>query len=365
MKLRSGMRATLIFSTVLALMIPATAALGDHQTGHGTPQGPAKVTFAADFPAQSDNEWGFALGGFGGVARHSPLSHIPVIFVHGNNVDACDWYPVRDEFEAAGWTRQEMYGLSYNGLGGNNGTGVVYSTPECNAEHSEMGWDGTSRVTGNDVNVPDLYAFILAVRDYTGSDRFSIVSHSLGVTVARKTLKDHQSIRKDLVAFVGIAGGNHGTSFCPPGSEGIVMSCDEIAAGTAWLDDLNGPGGADETYAPARWLTIYDGSGAGDPAYTGPTYAQSPRLEGADNREFPATYHNDLRLSPAIIEEYRLFLEASEISSLSSIPDDIRSDDLNEFLATSGGGGLLIPGLTLIVAGMALFMVIRPRRLGL
>ncbi|MBC7373816.1 MAG: hypothetical protein H7323_07490, partial [Frankiales bacterium] len=111
-----------------------------------------------------------------------------------------------------------------------------------------------------------------------------------------------------LVAFVGIAGGNHGTSLCPPGSEGNVVSCDEIAAGTAWLARLNAGG---EIYGRTRWMTVYDGTGAGDPAFAGPAYALSPRLQGADNREFPGTYHNDLRLDPAIVKIYREFLESA------------------------------------------------------
>jgi hypothetical protein len=111
------------------------------------------------------------------------------------------------------------------------------------------------------------------------------------------------------VAFVGIAGGNHGTSFCPPGSEDQLVSCNEIAAGTPWLADLNGPDGADETFIGPKWLTVYDGSGEGDPAYVGPTYAQSPRLEGALNLQYPHTYHNDLRLDPAIVKTYRTWIE--------------------------------------------------------
>jgi hypothetical protein len=162
------------------------------------------------------------------------------------------------------------------------------------------------------VNVPDLYDFITAVRAYTGSARFSLAAHSLGVTLARKTLKVHPELRRDLVGFVSIAGANHGTTFCPPGSEGNVVSCNEIAAGTPWLADLNGPNGSDETYAPAQWFTIYDGSGAGDPAYAGPTYAQSPALRGADNRMFAGRYHNDLRIDADIVAVYRLFLEAAE-----------------------------------------------------
>ncbi len=224
-------------------------------------------------------------------------------------MDASDWYPVRDDFRAAGWTDQEIWALSYNGLGGTNGAALTRQNPQASQERQEMGWDGQTRVTNNDVNVADLYDFVLAVRKYTGSRRFSVVGHSLGVTLARKLLKVHPELRRDLVAFVAIAGANQGTSFCPPGSEGNVVSCDEIAAGTPWLAELNGPKGNDETYKPARWLTVYDGSGLGDPAFAGPTYAQSPRLTGACNMEHPATYHNDLRIDPAIVADYRRFLE--------------------------------------------------------
>ena len=303
-RLRRALLLLLCAGTILAGLSPAQA-----DPPHDRPQGPAKVAFGPGFPDLKDSEWGFALGGFGGIRPRAPISRPPVIFVHGNNVDAADWYPVRDGFRAAGWTDQELWALSYNGLGGNNGTALFTQNPERDAEHREMGWDGITRVTNNEVNVPDLHAFIRAVRDYTGSAKFSLVGHSLGVTVARRTLKVYPELRRDLVGFVAIAGANDGTSFCPPGSEGNVVSCDEIAAGTPWLAELNGPGGSDETYAPARWLTVFDGSGAGDPAYAGPTYARSPELKGACNQEFPGTYHNDLRLDPEIVKVYREFLE--------------------------------------------------------
>jgi pimeloyl-ACP methyl ester carboxylesterase len=298
----------------------ATAAPAAAELPHQAPQKAAKVRFGPGFPALVDHEWGFALGGFGGVSPRAPRTHVPVILVHGNNVDHADWYPVRDDFHAAGWTDQELWALSYNGLGANNGTALLRTNPERDAEHTEMGWDGAARITNDDGNVPDLYDFILAVRAYTGSTKFSLVGHSLGVTLARKTLQQHPELRADLVAFVGIAGANHGTTFCPPGSEGVVVSCNEIAKDTPWLADLNGPDGADETYAPARWLTIFDGSGAGDPAFVGPPYAQSPALRGADNRQFPGTYHNDLRIDADIVKTYRLFLEDAERPFLAAAP---------------------------------------------
>lgn len=332
----------------LAITISTGRALADHSGGHSEPSGPAKVRFAADFPALADHEWGFAIGGFGGTQRGEAPNHVPVILVHGNNVDHGDWYPVRDDFRAAGWSDQALWALSYNGLGANNGTALLRENPERDAEHVEMGGDGVARVTSNDVNVPDLYDFILAVRAYTGSARFSLVGHSLGVTLARQTLKLHPELRADLVAFVAIAGANHGTSFCPNGSEGELNSCDEIAPGTPWLAALNGPEGADESYAPARWLTVYDGSGAADPAFVGPE-AQSPQLRGADNREFPGTYHNDLRLDPAIVAEYREFLEAAEMTGAPAVDG-----------ARAGGGA---PGLEWL-ALVLLAALVRARAAG-
>ena len=300
------MRRVAALAAVVALVVVAVPASAHEKPARSKPQGPAAVRFAKDFPALKDHEWGWRLGGFGGVRRGAPLKHVPVILVHGNNVDAADWYPVRDQFKAAGWTDQELWALSYNGLGGSNGTALFTPNPERDAEHQKMGKDAVTYITEDDVNVPDLYDFVMAVRRYTGSARFSIAGHSLGVTLARELLRVHPELRKDLVAFVGIAGANHGTSFCPPGSEGQLVSCDEIAAGTPWLARLNAAG---ETYRPARWMTVYDGTGAGDPAFEGPTYAQSPALRGADNRQFPLTYHNDLRMDPAIVAVYRKFLE--------------------------------------------------------
>ena len=303
-------RTALLLPVLLSLaagLLPAHAS-SDTKPARTRPQGPAAVRFAPDVPAVTDAEWGWRVGGFGGLRRGEPRRHVPVVFVHGNNVDAADWYPVRDDFLAAGWSSQELWALSYNGLGGSNGTALTRTNPERDAEHSAMGKDGVSYVTEDDANVADLAAFIAMVQAYTGSRDVVLVGHSLGVTLARETMRRHPAIARHVVAFVGIAGANHGTSFCPPGSEGVVVSCDEIAAGTPWLARLNAAG---ETYGRTRWMTVYDGSGIGDPAFAGPTYAQSPRLEGADNREFPATYHNDLRLDPAIVATYRHWIERS------------------------------------------------------
>jgi pimeloyl-ACP methyl ester carboxylesterase len=313
------MRRIWLAAAVLAAFLMAPVAHADHEVGHLEPPGPAVARFPAGFPALLDSEWGFPLGGFGGPldddagygVEVSPkaVRREPVIFVHGNNVDHADWYPVRDAFIAAGWHPDDLWALSYNGLGNQAGTDGTPNLRRDDEHLAAEGFDGASRITANDVNVPDLARFVDAVLDHTGADGYALVGHSLGVTLARKTLVEHPELRPGLRAFVGIAGANHGTSLCPEGTQGVLHGCSEIAAGTDWLADLNGPDGERETFGPTRWLTLYDGSGTNDAAFLGPDYADSPRLRGADNRAV-ADQHNDLRIAPANIERYREWLES-------------------------------------------------------
>lgn len=356
------MRALIAGMTLALAVVPA---FGDHQNGHTPPVGPMPAHFATDFPTLTDDEWGFRLGGFGGLQKGAPLAHVPVIFVHGNNVDHADWYHVRGDFKAAGWSDQELWALSYNGVGNDNGNTPSRDNPQGRAERSEAGGDGIARITANDVNVPDMHAFVTAVRDYTGSKKFTIVAHSLGVTVARKMLKVHPELRQDLVAFVGIAGGNHGTSLCPPGSEGNVHACDEVAADTPWLNELNGPDGSDETYPPAKWMTVYEGTGTYDVAFMG-TYGQSPVLKGADNRQYPFTNHNQLRVAANVVADYRAFIEEAEKPYLAAAkpaaptpgPPVVRGE--KRALPATGVPSAL-PGGLLVTAAVASVTALRKR----
>jgi pimeloyl-ACP methyl ester carboxylesterase len=327
-----------------AAVLAPRAAAADHALLHAEPQGPAAAHFPADFPELVDHEWGFRIGGFGGIERGLPIERPPVIFVHGNTADHGDWYPVRDDFVAAGWSEQELWALSYNGLGANVSSTEARPNPKAEDERAEMGHDGVSRATSNEVNVPDLVDFIEAVRDYTGSERFSLVSHSLGVTIARRSMQLRPDLAADLVAFVGIAGANHGTSLCPPGSEGVVVGCDEIAMGTDWLAELNGPDGERETYGDTTWMTIRDGSGLTDRAFLTPVYADSPVLKGATNLDYPLADHNELRLREDIVATYRTFIEEAIAARQGDVadeptpadPTDPRSPDLED---VTGEGG--------------------------
>lgn len=318
---------------VLALIVAVVPRAGaDLRIGHREPAAPAAQHFPEFFHPPVDAEWGWELGGFAAGDQESHRSAI--IFVHGNNTDHATWYPVLSLFTDLGWGSGDLWGLAYNGVGCTN-DGALYtrnSGYRWNYQDDRSESDGCV-VTSNDVNVPDLAAFIEAVRRYKGSTKVHIVAHSLGVTLARKTLLEHDLY--DVVdGFVAIAGANHGTSFCPPGSEETVNSCDEIAAGTQWLEDLNaGPNGTEgEAPEPTRWMTIYDGTGLADPAFAGPMYAQSPRLEDRAeypegrvvNCEYPGFYHNDLRVDPRIVDDYATFIAQVEQGLPFSCPDPPR-----------------------------------------
>ena len=295
----------------------AAAAAAEPQAGHTMPaQAPA--LFAPDFPALTDCEWGYPLGGWGGSHAGAALTHTPVIFVHGNQADAENWFLVADEFRSlAGYTDQEMYALSYNGL-----ENAYAGLPTCctPSARSESYWQGTSppydafccnggHGASDDPNVPDLYAFVKAVQRYTGSQQVDIVAHSLGVTIVRRMLDLHPEMRPDVLAAVMIAGANHGTTVCR-GLASTYYGCDEIAPGTAWLDQLNAPG---EAPGPTHWMSIYNGTDNTDPFFQAAPGAfddtRSPHLAGADfNIACPKTYHNDLRVRPDIVQTYLDFI---------------------------------------------------------
>jgi pimeloyl-ACP methyl ester carboxylesterase len=266
--------------------------------------------FADDFPVITDSRLRLPLGGFGGLHFHARLHRTPVIFVHGNQADAQNWLSVMLQFQNdAHYSMQEMYALSYNGLG-NAGPGSPLTDPPTQPDRDYFTQNPQALANGghgaaDDDEVPDLCRFIEAVQWYTGSRQVDIVTHSLGVTIARELMRLYPSLARDVTAFVGIAGGNHGTTVCR-GLETSWYGCNEIAPGTPWLARLNGPNGARETYGPTRWMTIYNGL-EGDPLFVGPD-ATSPQLKGADNRTFPGAYHNDLRVNPSEVDTYLPFL---------------------------------------------------------
>jgi pimeloyl-ACP methyl ester carboxylesterase len=234
------------------------------------------------------------------------LRHDPVIFVHGNGRDAGDWdepgQSVRKRFLDAGYSLHELWALSYNG-----------KTPKGSPPALQC-------LTDNRTNVPDLTAFVEAVLSYTGAAKADLIAHSLGVTIARDMLAQHPDLPQVIEDFVAIAGPNHGTTVCRRlwlvwliGWNDFI-GCDELAPGSPWLRDLNGPRGEREAPGPTRYMTIYDDTGT-DILYLRWLYwfpvrdHDSPALKGAHNVKMPGLTHDQLRTSRDSVSIYLRFVQ--------------------------------------------------------
>lgn len=218
----------------------------------------------AALPFGSNGEY----GGWGGYTHHGTddaLAERPVVFVHGNGRDACDFDGHADYFIERGYSGDALWSITF---------GRETST------HAEM--------------ADQLDSFVGTVRRYTGSERVSLVGHSLGVTGIRHWLAEAD--RYEWVgSVVGLAGANHGTWTCGPGcaaGPGSTRICDFLSHACAdtpggTLYELNHP---DETPGPTEYYTI---RGTDDDFFrTRPT---SPALDGAENAVLEGAGHDDVR----------------------------------------------------------------------
>ena len=296
------------------LLLSGGKAVAAHQVAHCWPV-PADVAFPPDFPNLQDQEWGYRIGGWGGLAKGHPLQHHPVIFVHGNTRDAGDWdepgKSVKRRFLDAGYSLQELWALSYNG----KSTKRYPPASQCR--------------TTNSSNVYDLTAFVKAVLTYTGSSKVDLIAHSLGVTIVRSMLVQDPDLLRAIEDFVAIAGPNHGTTVCRRawliwliGWKDFI-GCDELTPGSVWLRRLNGPSGEQETRGPTRYMTIYDGTGV-DSFYLPWLFGlpikdqDSPALKGAENRRLPGLSHDELRTHEDAISLYLHFVQSHNDQNLPS-----------------------------------------------
>jgi len=98
------------------------------------------------------------------------------------------------------------------------------------------------------------------------------------------------------------------------------MGCDEIAPGSPWLRNLNGPHGEREAPGPTKYMTIYDGTGS-DPFYLPWLFSMpvgdqdSPALQGSANHRLPGLTHDELRVHPAAMSLYLEFVQHNRAGS--------------------------------------------------
>lgn len=159
--------------------------------------------------ARRDLEGCSAIGG-----RSRPAEVVrrqPVVFVHGNSDRGVDgafggWNASLEFFRSSGYQSSELYAFTW---------GAADARLASVQEHSR---ENLSRVR----------AFLEAVLEYTGADQIDVISHSMGVTLARKAIAGGRAsdvlaggnydlgepLTSRIDAFVGIAGANRGLSSC-------------------------------------------------------------------------------------------------------------------------------------------------------
>jgi pimeloyl-ACP methyl ester carboxylesterase len=139
-------------------------------------------------------------GGFGGGT--CVATRTPVIFVHGNTVNATFFArpsssgvpSVYDTLKAAGYNDCELFGITY-------------------LSPSEQAAEPLNYHTGT--KAARIRDFIKAVKAYTGKSKVSIVAHSMGVTVALHGIA-FGGLWASIERFVNVAGGLKGLSACLP-----------------------------------------------------------------------------------------------------------------------------------------------------
>lgn len=160
-------------------------------------------------PFDTDGQY----GGWGGHEYHVTDPGLrgdenPVVFVHGNTRDACDFSDHATRYLDRGYGGDQLWSITFH---------TATST------HAEM--------------ARQLDDFVRNIREYTGAETVDVVGHSLGVTGVRLWMADTSeydwpsvdlsddhpaaSPRFDWVdTFVGLAGANHGTYACHIGGPG-------------------------------------------------------------------------------------------------------------------------------------------------
>jgi triacylglycerol lipase len=208
-------------------------------------------------------------GGWGGADywdTESGTERTPIVFVHGNGGDACNFDDIAGDCLEHGYRGDELWGITFGTF-----------TPT----HAEMS--------------AQLDDFVRHVRAETGAESVSIVAHSLGVTGTRFWL--HERERHDwLDTFVGMGGANSGTCGCPGCEdasdntftpEDAARACRSVAR---QCRDVEGHplavlSDADPTPGNVEYVMI---RGRFDPIYW--CDRRSPYLDGAENVAVSTTH---------------------------------------------------------------------------
>jgi len=204
--------------------------------------------------------------GWGGAGTDcTTYSYQPIIYIHGNSDYAQAWSGVRSDMIALGYKPVELYAI---------GWGLKGALNAANNFHQASYMQKIRR-------------FITAVKGYTGAAKVDVISHSMGVTLARKAIVGGtayntydrsgtaialgSSLKTYIDTFVGIAGGNRGLNSCGWWDGGTAVwsnTCwsNGLSIDNPFIDDLTyGSAGqvATYTYSILSWVDEVVCAGAG------------------------------------------------------------------------------------------------------
>jgi triacylglycerol lipase len=228
-------------------------------------------------------------GSYGGKASSTDtVVNQPVIFIHGNSdkaigtglVGQTGWNASIDYFVSKGYKTSELYATTW---------GPASAALSAYQYHSKT-------------NVMKVRKFIEAVKAYTGATKVDVITHSMGVTLARKAilggyatdaLEGGQyyigpSLTSSVDTFVGIAGANLGLTSCYQ-TGGTTPTCAAtnglypgswtlfgVAGRSSYLNDLLSSSGYEGSYRYTIWSTVDEIIGYGDVVW----YEYTSRLPG-------------------------------------------------------------------------------------
>jgi len=248
--------------------------------GGGGAVGPHSRCDDALLPWDTDGEYGGLCASY--YVQDIPRrEHVPIVFVHGNTVDASVWLPAMEWFLDRGDTGEDLWAITFR---------------RRSPSHEEM--------------ATQLDDFVAEVRAATGHDTVNVVAHSLGVTGVRYWLARRD--RYDWVdAVVGLAGANHGSALCRyfsragitfgPGRPNWFLNPDNLEDPDHPLAALN----RNETPGDVDYYTI---RATQDRFFR--ENPESPALEGAVNEQV-ATDHRGLLTAEPVFERLSEWLRGS------------------------------------------------------
>lgn len=206
-----------------------------------------------------------ACGGDSATAPLTPVTHDPILFVHGYGRNADDWSSMTARFKAAGWTSAELYTINY---------GVLQSNASI----------------ADDINLK-----VNSILAATTATRVDIIAHSMGSLSTRYFIKNLGGDLK-VDAWVSLGGPNHGTSTA---NECGFQPCIELRPGSQFLTALNA---GDETPGAVRYATWWS------PADQAINPATSSILIGATNTQTAPISHLDLVSDLTVFTQVRAFI---------------------------------------------------------